>query len=409
MGCATPKRRWPFRLAVQALAAFLILGGCGSDEDSGELAPVLPDVPYEYENLILPEHFNRLRDRTPQDNRVTNAGATLGRVLFYDKQLSRNNTTACGSCHHQARAFTDGRAKAVGFEGRQTQRNAMTLTNLRYQFTAADFEGHEDHNEGLLEIYGVVFADGFFSDMRAPTLEDLALQPIQDPIELGMSLAELPAKLGHLSYYPPLFSAAFGDAQITTDRIARALAQFLRSIVSFKTKFDEGLAQARSVYNDFPNFTAQENEGKRIFVFQAECEICHAPQYATSLVASNNGLDTESADLGVGALRSLPHPRTGLNRLDGFFKASSLRNVELTAPYMHDGRFATLEQVIDHYNSGIQPHRNLSPILKGFGVDAPPVRLELSPEQKAALVAFLKTLTDRSLVSDQKFSDPFPQ
>jgi cytochrome c peroxidase len=406
------KHRRLCRLAIQAAAALLILGSCGSDEEEKAVAPNLPAVPFDYTTLALPAHFNQLVDHTPADNPVTNAGATLGRVLFYDKHLSKNNTTACGSCHHQQLAFTDGRAKAVGFEGKQTKRNAMMLVNLRFQRTGVDSpRGPADVDATFLDAYGIVRVNGFFSDMRAPTLEDLALRPIQDPVELGMKLSDLPGKLELLSYYPPLFAAAFGDSKITTARVARALAQFVRSIVSGHSKLDDGLAQnGNDIYEDFPNFTAQENAGKRVFIFTGRCEICHAPQYAASVFAANDGLDAEMTDLGLGAVRSSPDPRTGLNRLDGFFKASSLRNVELTAPYMHDGRFTTLEQVVDHYDSGVKPSRTLSPLLKDhIDSSGSPRQLHLTPDQKAALVAFFKTLTDRTLISDPRFSDPFPQ
>ena len=420
MGSRSVRRRWPSRLAFLASASCLVLIGCGGDsEDENAPDPVLPAQMYDYVTLSLRPPFSQFRDRTPASNPVTNAGATLGRVLFYDKHLSRNNSKACGSCHLQERAFTDGLEKAIGFDGQHTARNAMTLSNLRFQRSASDprrdqdddFFFEEGEEDFLLENYGLFRVDGFFSDLRAPGLEELALLPIQDQIELGMSLAELPGKLQKLSYYPGLFQAAFGDSNITTDRVAKALSQFLRSIVSSRSKFDDGLASTGgSPYEDFSNFTEQENLGKRVFLFQGRCGICHNAAGAVAAFASNNGLDETMTDRGIGALRQIVDPATGRNRVDGFFKATTLRNIEVSAPYMHDGRFATLEQVVDHYDTQVKSNPTLSPLLRGdFSNSGPPRQLNLSAENKAALIAFLKTMTDHELMADPKLSDPFPR
>jgi cytochrome c peroxidase len=195
-------------------------------------------------------------------------------------------------------------------------------------------------------------------------------------------------------HYPELFRKAFGDAKITPERTARALAQFLRSMVSCQSKYDEGLAKVASVRDDFPNFTVQENRGKALFV--NHCTSCHLPgqdAHFATIFPANNGLDADfkNADGGVGDIT--------LNGPDiGRFKAPSLRNVERTAPYMHDGRFDTLEKVIDHYSKEVKPHPNLNPQMR---------RLNFTPSEKAALVAFLKTLTDHKFLTDPKFSDPF--
>jgi cytochrome c peroxidase len=421
MGSSSVGRRWPSRLAFLASASCLVLVGCGGDSnDENGPDPILPAQMYDYVSLSLRPPFSEFRDRTPSSNPVTNAGATLGRVLFYDKHISRNNTKACGSCHHQDRAFTDGLDKAIGFDGQHTARNAMTLSNLRFQRSKSDpardrddddFFGGQSEEDFLLEAYGLFRVDGFFSDLRAPTLEELALMPIQDRIELGMNLSELPGKLDELSYYPELFRAAFGDSTITTDRIAKALAQFIRSMVSSRSKFDDGLAATGgSPYEEFSNFTAQENQGKRIFLFTGRCGVCHNAAGAVAAFASNNGLDETSTDLGIGAMRQVVDPATGRNRLDGFFKATTLRNVEVTGPYMHDGRFATLEQVVDHYDTQVKSNPTLSPLLRGeFSNSGSPRQLHLTAENKAALIAFLKTMTDHELMADPKLSDPFPR
>jgi cytochrome c peroxidase len=337
----------------------------------------LPDPPYRYADIELPAHFRtpaaRRFDNTPADNRVTDAGAALGRALFYDTRLSANNTVACGSCHLQQHAFTAPQRFSKGFEGRPGDRNAMSLVNLRYYPR-----------------------DRFFWDERARGLEEQVLLPIQSQSEMGQELPRLVGALARDDNYPELFGRAFGDRAITPERIARALAQFLRSMVSYQSKYDEGLAQARSVRDDFANFSAQENRGKALFL--RNCATCHLPRgqaaHFTVLRPQNNGLDATARDSdgGVGDV-TLSGPQVGL------FKSPSLRNVELTAPYMHDGRFATLEAVIDHYSKGVQRHPNLDPRLRR--------RRNFDDDQKAALVAFLKTLTDRKFITGPKFSDPF--
>src|SRR5262245_22801441 len=335
----------------------------------------LPETPYRYAGIELPAHFKtplgRRFDNTPADNPVTDAGATLGRVLFYDTRLSANNTVACGSCHVQKHAFVDPNRFSKGFEGKLTDRHAMSLVNLRYYPRAR-----------------------FLWDERAGNLEEMVLLPIQNKVEMGQDLTRLAENLGRDDRYHELFRQAFGDRAVTQKRIARALAQFLRSLVSCQSKYDEGLAKARSVSDDFENFTRQENRGKALF--QRNCASCHQPGQDANffmLIPTNNGLDADhkNADGGVGDIT--------LNGFDlGRFKSPSLRNVEHTAPYMHDGRRANLESVSDHYSKGIKPHRNLDPRLRP---------LNFTDSEKAALVAFLKTLTDRKFLGDPRFSDPF--
>jgi cytochrome c peroxidase len=337
----------------------------------------LPETPYRYSNLDLPTHFKtagaRRFDNTPSSNPVTDAGATLGRVLFYDSRLSSNNTVACASCHHQKNAFTDPQRFSKGFKGKLTDRNAMGLANVRY------------YPRGR-----------FFWDERAATLEEQVLMPIQSKVEMGQNLTILIKILEKDAHYPTLFQKAFGEGAITRERVARALAQFLRSMVSYQSKYDEGLAKAESVRANFENFTAQENRGKSLFL--ARCATCHMPRgQAAHFIMNrplNNGLDADftKSDGGVGDI-TLAGGQVGL------FKSPSLRNVEFTAPYMHDGRFATLEAVIDHYSKDIKVHPNLDRRLRRRG--------NFTASQKAALVAFLKTLSDRNFITDPKFSDPF--
>lgn len=370
------------------------------EEDEGSMNPVdtpvdtensseisLPETLFNYAVIDTPAHFEveserfhqqqplSSADNTPADNPITDEGATLGRVLFYDKNLSANRTVACASCHKPEQGFSDDRVLSVGFEGGLTARHSMGLTNARY------------------------YAAGqFFWDQRAATLEDQVLMPLQDQVEMGMTLEEVVARVEGAPYYPDLFQAAFGDTTVNTERISKALSQFIRSIVSTKSRYDVGRAQVAARSSDFPNFTPEENFGKFLFSSPPPrggfaCFVCHQGEGMVPVTATTNGLDAAITDRGYGEV-------TGLATDEGTFKAPSLRNIELTAPYMHDGRFATLEDVIDHYSDGVQPSPNLTGPLASF-------EFNMTDGEKAALVAFLKTLTDRELVEDPKFSDPF--
>ena len=232
----------------------------------------------------------------------------------------------------------------------------------------------------------------FFWDERAATLEAQVLMPIQDTTEMGMTLAGLVAKVGGTKYYPSLFQAAFGTPQVTSDRIAAALAQFVRSIESYQSKFDQAFA---GMGPGGPNFggalTPDEALGQQLFVGVGRCAQCHATNAQVSDDVHNTGLDAVSADTGAGGAR---------------FKAPSLRNIGVRAPYMHDGRFTTLAQVIEHYDAGIQGNPNLDRRLRG--PNGAPQRLNLTAQQKSALVAYLNTLTDQTLLTAAKFSNPFP-
>jgi cytochrome c peroxidase len=349
--------------------------------DTLNTALLLPETPLNYANVTLPPYYLAPpvtnQDNTPSTNPITDAGATLGRVLFFDKRLSTNQTIACASCHQPQHGFSDPRPVSTGFNGAAGTRNAMSLNNARFYQ-----RGH------------------FFWDERANTLEDQVLMPIQNPIEMGMTLPALLPRLAAEPFYTNLFVQAFGTPDVTTNRIALALAQFVRSIVSTNSKYDQGIPIG------FSNFTPQENLGRQIFFGQvgnATCAICHATDSFSAANIFNNGLEFPYVDTGVGGITGRPQDM-------GLFKVPSLRNIELTAPYMHDGRFATLEQVVDFYNAGIVDNPNLSPPLRTGRPPQPPggpLRLNLTTQQKAALVAFLKTLTDTSLTTDPRFADPF--
>lgn len=365
-------------------------GNTGGATYTGDIlvqTPNLPSSPYSYANITLPNYLTTPpivgQDNTPNNNTITDAGATLGRVLFYDKNLSYNNKVACGSCHLQTHGFSDPLVLSKGFEGGNTGRNSMGLINARY------------------------YPNGkFFWDERAATLEVQTLLPIQDHIEMGMHLDTLVNKLNRISYYPALFQSAFGDKTITSDKVSKALAQFVRSIVSYKSKYDAGRASfpantPPAQLGDFSNFTVQENRGKTLFFTTAGCAPCHGTETFTGARAENNGLDLTTVDSGVGRITGNPADIAK-------FKVPSLRNVELTAPYMHDGRFKTLQEVIEHYSNGVQNHPTLSPPLRVGGTpNGQPRRLNLSNADMGALVAFLKTLTDNTVAAEAKYSDPF--
>lgn len=361
------------------LLLLTILIGCTTDEepviDMGR--PVLPDAPHDYLSRTLPGHFSFLNFNEPIDNPSTNEGITLGRVLFYDRKLSVSNTISCGSCHQQSKGFADGRQFSKGVRGKETSRNSPTTA----------YTG---------------IGTGFFWDQRANTLEELALMPIANHIEMGIeNLEDLPAKLEQVDYYPQLFQDAFGSGNITTDRIAKSIAQFLRATMNPSSKYDRGAEV------NFSNFSALERRGKDLFFDELHCKSCHAPPTFGSnwKHAANIGLDLEYSDKGLGGSE-------GAVELNGLFKVPVLRNVAETGPYMHDGRYETLMQVVEHYDNGVQNHPNLAWEL----IDEPsfwetgelnPLRLNLTQYEKEALVAFMETLSDEKLQTDPYLSDPF--
>ena len=343
----------------------------------------LPAQPFNYANADVPAHILGdpgllAADNTPFNNPITDDGATLGRVLFYDKNLSKNKTVACASCHIQENGFADPLVLSDGFDGGKSGRHSMGLVNARF------------YNNGR-----------FFWDERAASLEDQVLMPLQDPIEMGMTLDSVVKRVSNLPYYSELFTNAFNDENVSANRISRALAQYVRSIMSYQSRYDEGRAQVQNPNQPFPNFTTQENQGKNLFFnpVLGGCAGCHGTEAFVSPGPRNNGLDaTNTADLGVGGINNNPAQQ-------GLFKSPSLRNIALRAPYMHDGRFATLEEVIDHYSTGVQNNPNLSaPLRQPNGTIK---RMNFTPAETVALIAFLNTLTDQSLTEDEKFSDPF--
>jgi cytochrome c peroxidase len=338
-------------------------------------------------------------DNTPVTNTLSNAGANLGRLLFYDPRLSINNTVACASCHQQQFAFADNIPVSHGVNNNVTVRNTPALIN--------------EMNKSV-----------FFWDGRVNSLETQTGMPIQNHLEMGLEQTEVLAqKLTPVSYYASYFTAAFGTPEITPARISMALSQFVRSIASTQST------------NDLGQLTGDALKGQSLFFSKYQCAHCHTGQNmggaplptfgpygggtidsggnlnsALTVVqnTSNIGLDVMYSDQGTEAI-------TGVKSQNGYFVIPSLRNVALTAPYMHDGRFATLGEVIDHYSNGILAHPDLDPFLYQTNfvqrfvstVAGQPVKMNISAQEKQQLIAFLNALTDHSITTDPKFSNPY--
>jgi cytochrome c peroxidase len=327
-------------------------------------------------NLVIPPLFPPMD--IPADNPLTVEGVELGRYLFWEKKLSADGTQSCGSCHLPEHGFSDPNQFSIGITGSVGTRQSMALVNLGWAYN-------------------------YFWDGRAPSLEVQVLEPISNPIEMNNTWENALEALRAEPIYPPLFNAAFGTPDITQDRAAKAMASFLRTMISADSKFDRERAGTYT-------FTPLEEAGFNLFLMEggtnpntgqpwggADCFHCHGPagMQMGDYLMHNNGLDSEfSADPGRAAI-------TG-NPLDsGKFKTPSLRNIELTAPYMHDGRFATLNEVIAHYNTGGQVSTTIDPFMEAAGGG-----LFLDELDELALIAFLKTLTDTSFIHNPAFQDP---
>ena len=326
------------------------------------------------------------RFNVPENNPLTNEAFELGRRLFYDARLSADNELSCATCHIQRLAFTDGKTTSVGISGKALDFNSMSLANL---------------------MWG---PQRFFWDGRAASLEEQALVPIQHPDEMGQRLDELVTELEADEQYRSMFEIAFG--RISEDSIARVIATFERALISANSTYDRYLRGETSL-------TDQEEWGRKLFMAHPDVKaslrggncIDYHSQFLTSGFSarydgfSNNGLDSEdSLRDGLQAVTQDPTHK-------GLFKAPTLRNIAVTAPYMHDGRFETLEEVLEHYDSGIKTSSTLSPlIIEADNLDTDDVEgisLNLRADEQTAIIAFLHTLTDHQYLHDPKFADPF--
>ncbi|MDQ2793269.1 MAG: cytochrome-c peroxidase [Bacteroidota bacterium] len=365
------------RLAASFVTA-AALAGCQPGADPVD--PTSPDGPVVAPTayvLEVPGYFPAL-PAAPADNPLTVQGVALGRRLFYDNALSVDNSISCASCHRQELAFSDGRAHALGVSGGLSPRSAMPLANLAWE-------------------------PKLTWDGAAGTLENQARIPLENPVEMHQTVGASVARLQGGPTYPALFRAAFGSSTITETNLLKALAQFERTLVSGSSRYDQfrrGNRTALSAYeqqglvlfNTHPNGTLRGGN----------CGDCHAGDLQTNHTFSNNGLDAAPADLGQGR-------QTGLAVDNGKFRVPSLRNIALTAPYMHDGRFTSLEAVVDHYNAHVALNSpNIDPLLLNTTNDPAQrsLTLDLTVDEKAKIVAFLRTLTDTTFTHDPRFARP---
>ena len=367
------------------------------------------DTTIDYNNNDYPSHM-----QFSITGNVHNPTAALGRVLFYDEILSRNSRVSCASCHLQKNAFSDVKVASAGFAMGQTPRNSMALSNLVA-------------NEWIL-----------FWDTRASGLDEQVLMPILNHLEMGnSSLDEVIDRINTLDYYPALFQSAFGSAEITESKMAIAIREFIRALKSYESDFDAANPNVNGGWggNNVPDFDdPAQRAGFELFGSMG-CANCHNGNNLGGSSSANIGLDEVYTDNGKGGWSSDPEDI-------GVFKVPSLRNIALTGPYMHDGRFSSLEEVVNHYNSGVKSHPNLDwrlvdisnfdldlddllllgmdpvtiiqdsensdPALQAFlAGERIPQRLNMSDQDKSNLIAFLNSLTDKEYVSDPRFSDPF--
>ena len=370
----------PARRMAGLLGAGLLLSLAACTHDADPVTPADPDgpvVPPTTYNLTLPTNFST-PETLPADNPLTVEGVALGRRLFYEAALSVDNSISCASCHRQELAFTDGRARAQGVGGTLSPRSAMSLANLAWE-------------------------PKLTWDGAAGTLENQARIPIENPVEMHQSVSTGVARLQATSTYPVLFRQAFGSRTITEATVLKALAQFERTLISSNSRYDQFRRGNRTALSAFEQqglvlFTTHPNGTLR----GGNCGDCHAGDLQTNHTFSNNGLDAAPADFGLGQ-------QTGLATDKGKFRVPSLRNIALTAPYMHDGRFATLEDVVNHYNEHVALNSpNIDPLLLNTTND-PTQRsftLDLTADEKAKIVAFLHTLTDTTFTHDPRFARP---
>ncbi|WP_189663271.1 MULTISPECIES: cytochrome-c peroxidase [unclassified Polaribacter] len=344
------------------LLSFLLLMQCASKEEMYTPIPYALKVPVLFaDKLIMPI--------IPADNPLTEEGVALGKKLFFDKILSGDETQSCASCHNPKNAFTDNQQFSNGIDGNSGNRNSMPLFNLAWNFD-----------------------ERFNWDGKDFSLEEQALEPVSNPAELHADWLDVTQKLQQHSQYPTLFLRAFGSSTIDSTLVTKAIAQFERTLISGNSKFDQYL-------NGEVSLSAAEENGFAIFMDEAkgDCFHCHGSNNNplwTDNQFHNNGLDRTFTDLGLGAV-------TGDPADNGKFKSPSIRNLAFTAPYMHDGRFTTLEEVINHYSEGLQPSPTVDPLMKRVNKGG----VNLTPKEKNDLKAFLLSLSDLDFKANTAFQE----
>ena len=347
-------------MSLQRILFFVLFGAALLACNDDDLPQADGPTPY---SLIIPSSLPGLP--IPNNNPLTEEGVELGRKLFYDPLLSGNNTQSCGNCHNQADGFTDNQLQySTGIDGISGDRNSMPLFNIGY-------------------------ANNFFWDGGATTLESQVVAPIMNPIEMHEDLANAISELNAHPDYPLLFNKAFGSDSITTSMVMKAIAQFERTLLSGNSKYDRYMKGQATL-------TPQEQNGLIVFraAAKGDCTHCHTLGGTfTDFGYRNTGLDSIAVDSG--------RARITLNPLDlGRFKTPTLRNIAVTAPYMHDGRFFTLQEVLDHYNTGFHYPVNLDPNLRAA------VKGRMTAQEMTDLIAFLQTLTDTDFLTNPAYGRP---
>ena len=347
------------------LLGLIIVSSCGKDKVGYK------PTPYQ---LNIPSHFPDMN--IPADNPMTVEGVELGRFLFYEKRLSGNDQMSCGTCHTPNTSFSDSAKYSTGIDGIQGNRNAMALINLGWD-------------------------SFFFWDGRATSLEQQILEPVPNPIEMHLSWKKAISKLKKDTYYRNQFYKAFGVEDFDSTHAAKAIAQFIRTMISGSSKFDV----MYKIENNKPlnaseqavNIDPEEWAGYDLFksLNGADCFHCHNGPLMRVAKFSNNGLDFSFLDLGRGAITNNPNDH-------GKFKVPTLRNIALSAPYMHDGRFKNLDEVIEHYSSGIHASPTIDPLIEFSSQGG----VQLDAQEKYLLKRFLMTLTDNTFINNPDFQDP---
>lgn len=350
--------------AYYILSLFFLIS-CESDSNTDEeYSPIYVDIsiPTLFQNKLIPPLI-------PANNPLTTEGIALGKKLFFDPILSKDNSISCATCHNPSDSFTDIHTFSAGVNDSLGTRNAMPLFNLAWNFD-----------------------ERFAWDGKEFSLESQVLEPVTNTSEMNANWAEVTKRLAAHSEYPLLFQQAFGINSIDSIHVTKAIAQFERTLISANSKFDQYLLNEIEL-------TESELNGFNVFISEekGDCFHCHGSQNNplwTDNLFHNNGLDSEFTDLGLGAV-------TGDSNDNGKFKSPSLRNLAFTAPYMHDGRFTTLEEVIHHYSEGLQNSPTIDPLMKQISTGG----VNLTNQEKIDLKAFLLTLSDYNFINNPQFQE----
>jgi cytochrome c peroxidase len=338
------------------------------------LSIILGLTAFQYSsNQLIGSHADTIEFKQPANfpkpvydfkkNPVTREGFLLGKALFYDPALSADKTVACGNCHQASAAFANlGSTVSKGINNCKGTRNAPPLFNLAWQ-------------------------KQFMWDGRINIIHDVPVNAMTNPCEMGNTIDNAVTTLQASPQYPARFKKAFGSDNITDDLVLKALAQFTVMMVSADSKYDKYMRHETGG-------TFTENEQAGYALFRQKCETCHTEPLFTDLSYRNNGLEETSIDIGRDSLTHQPADR-------GKFRVPSLRNIEITGPYMHDGRFYSLKEVLQHYNSGMRNHANLDKVFMQNGKAG----IAISPVEQTEIIAFLKTLTDVNFINNRRFNN----